>query len=66
MVAARRIVAFLDSPELDVPKNDIRTLEPARDGRGAVLLKDVTVWWEQQSAKPTLHNLNLEAGHGEL
>ena len=31
-----------------------------------MLLRNVTVRWEQAAERPTLRNLNLEAGHGEL
>jgi ABC-type multidrug transport system fused ATPase/permease subunit len=66
MVAAKRIEAYLDSPELDDPPDDVRTDALPKDGRGAVRLHGVSVRWERTAASPTLRGLDLEAAHGEL
>jgi len=66
LVAQGRIKTFLDATELDPPEGDVRTETVAPDGKGEIILEDVSVKWEKAAMSPTLFGLNLRARAGQL
>eukprot|EP01051_Picozoa_sp_SAG22_P014343 SAG22_NODE_1727_length_3711_cov_8.805925_1_plen_441_part_10 len=69
LVAQKRIGKFLAAEELSVPPEDVRTATLPPVGFGSVVLRGVSVQWqqpEQNSSAPVLSGLNLAARDGQL
>lgn len=62
-VALTRIVKFLEAPELQTAR--IRQKCNLQSSNKAVVIKSANFSWEENLAKPTLRNINLEVGSKE-
>ncbi|KAL2922153.1 ABC transporter C family member 10 [Bienertia sinuspersici] len=62
-VAFTRVLRFLEAPELE--SENVKRKDSLGSSKHAILMRFVNLYWEMNSSKLTLQNINLDVGAGE-
>ena len=66
IVSIKRISSFLDSDELQSDARDVILKENIQDGDEVLSIKNGEFFWSKDGKSPTLQDINLTLGKGEL